>query len=266
MALFADTLLENSSQRLRTQVLEWTLSLAAHGILVAAMFVVPMYWVDRVEVHPSNHTQLVAATADLLSSAHVTPAPMRVAAATRELAAPKSVPAQVEVSRPQVGEADAGEEMAPDLGGTISAAGQGPLPRELFDGGGILSDISRAHLPPPVAEARPQTPLNVGGKVKAPQLISMVEPAYPPLLRRERVQGDVVIDAVIDIEGNVVEVHTVSGNEFLVAVAMDALRQWKYEPTVLNGRVFPVYLRVSGGAHLDQPPPGAPRSRAPISD
>ncbi len=244
-ALFVDTLLENSPRRPQTRVLEWTLSLAAHGILVAAMFVVPLYWIDRIEVHPSNYTQLVATTAELGPNAQMTAAPKSVAAATRKLVVPKSIPIQVGVSRQQVGETDAGAEMAPDVAGTITAAGQRPAPHGLLDGGGILGDISRAHLPSPVPEAWPKSPLSVGGKVKAPQLISMVEPVYPALLRRTRVQGDVVIDAVIDTEGNVVEEHTVSGNEFLVAAAMDALRRWKYEPTVLDGQVFPVYLRVT---------------------
>jgi hypothetical protein len=88
--------------------------------------------------------------------------------------------------------------MAPDVAGTITGAGQGPPPHGLLDSDGILADITRAHLPSPVLEARPKSSLSVGGKVKAPQLISMVEPVYPPLLRRTRVQGDVVIDAVID--------------------------------------------------------------------
>jgi protein TonB len=236
--------LENNL-KLETRVLEWVLSLAAHGTLVAAMFVVPVYRIDQIEVHPSSHTQLVAATADLLSSAHVTPAPMRVAAATRELAAPIAIPSGAEASRQQVSDTDAGAEVAPDVAGTIAAAGQGPLSHGLLDGGGILADIPRARPRLPAPEALPNSPLAVGGNVKPPQLISMVGPVYPPLLRRTKVQGDVVIDAVIDTHGNVVEEHTVSGNEFLVAAAMDAVRQWKYEPTVVDGQVFPVQLRVT---------------------
>jgi protein TonB len=242
--LFADTLLENNL-KLQTRALEWVLSLAAHGILLAAMFVVPLYWIDRVEVHPSNHTQLVATTAELLSNAQVMAAPKSVEAATKNLVAPMSIPHQVEASRQQVRDTDAGAETAPDVAGTLTAAGQGPPPRGLLDSGGILADLPRAHLPSPVPEARPNSPLAIGGKVRAPQLISMVEPVYPPLARRTKVQGEVVIDAVIDTQGNVVEEHTVSGNEFLVGAAMDALRQWKYEPTVLNGQVFPVDLRVT---------------------
>jgi len=184
-------------------VREWTLSLAVHGILVAAVFVGPLYWIDRIEVQPSNYTRLIATTAGWGSNARGSAAPGNLAADIRKLVVPKPVPAQVKL---------------------------------------LL----------PVPEARPQTPLSMGGKVKAPQLISMVEPVYPPLLRRTRVQGDVVIDAVIDTEGNVLEEHTVSGIEFLVAAAMDALRRWKYEPTVLPGQVFPVYLRVTITFRLGQ--------------
>jgi periplasmic protein TonB len=241
-AFFVDTWLESSPKRPQTRVLEWTLSLAAHGILVAAMFVLPLYWIDPIEVHPSNYTQLVAT--DLAWNAQVTSAAKSVPTATGKLAAPKSIPNQAETSRQQVGGTDAGAEMAPDVAGTITAAGR-LTPHGLFDSGGILAQMSSARLPSPVTEARPKSPLSVGGKVKPPQLIAMVQPVYPPLLRRTRVQGDVVIDAVIDTEGNVVEEHFVSGNEFLVAAAMDALRQWKYEPTILNGQVFPVHLRVT---------------------
>jgi protein TonB len=244
-ALLVDALLENSPKRPQTRVLEWTLSLAVHGILVAAMFVLPLYWIDRIEVHPRNYTQLVATTAESRSNAHLTPAPQSVVAATRKLVAPKSIPNPVVASRQKLGEPDAGAETAPDVAATSSAAEHRTAPDGLLDSGGILADKFSAHLPSPVPEARPSSPLSVGGKVKAPQLISMVAPLYPPLLRRAKVQGDVVIDALIDTEGNVVEEHTVSGNELLGAAAMDALRRWKYQPTVLDGQVFSVHLRVT---------------------
>jgi hypothetical protein len=54
--LFGDALLESSAKRSQTRALEWTLSLAAHGILVAAMFVVPLYW-SPIELRPSNYMQ-----------------------------------------------------------------------------------------------------------------------------------------------------------------------------------------------------------------
>jgi protein TonB len=59
------------------------------------------------------------------------------------------------------------------------------------------------------------------------------------------VEGDVVIEAVIDAEGNVVEAKVISGHALLLSAALDAVRQWKYEPTYLNGEPVPVRLRVS---------------------
>jgi protein TonB len=75
--------------------------------------------------------------------------------------------------------------------------------------------------------------------VKAPRVIAAPDPVYPILARQARMSGAVVIDAVIDTQGNVVEMRTVSGQPILVLAAMEALRHWKYEPTILGGEVFP---------------------------
>ena len=100
--LFLDA--EDSLTRPQTRALEWTLSLAVHGILVAAMFVGPLYWIDRIELHRPPYTQLVAITAELGSNAHVAAAPRNVVPATGKLAVPRSIPIQVAVSRPLVSE------------------------------------------------------------------------------------------------------------------------------------------------------------------
>jgi TonB family protein len=244
-ASLVDAILENSPTRPKSRALDWTLSLAVHGILVAAMFVVPLYRIDGIELHSLNYTQLVVTGAGVEPNAHVTVAPKSVAAEKNILVAPRSIPNPVSASRQQVGEADAGPETPPGIAGVIGIVGQGPAAPEQFESSGSLADISSANVRPPAREARPRSPVIVGGKIKAPRLISMVEPVYPPLLRRARVQGDVVIAAVIDTQGNVVEVHAVSGNDLLVPAAMDALRRWKYEPTVLDGQVYPVFLRVT---------------------
>jgi TonB family protein len=221
------------------------LSLAVHGILVAAIFAVPLYRIDGIELHSLNYTQLVATSADVKPNARVTVAPKSVAAEENKVVAARSIPNQVSASRQQLGETDTRPQMPPDIAGAMGIVGQRPAPHGLFDSGGSLANSSSANVPPPSREARLGSPLSVGGKIKTPRLISMVEPVYPPLLRRARVQGDVVIYAVIDTQGNVVEAHAVSGNDLLVSAAMDALRRWKYEPTVLDGQVFPVSLRVT---------------------
>ena len=76
-------------------------------------------------------------------------------------------------------------------------------------------------------------------------MISFVNPIYPVILRQANVSGDVVIDAVVDANGNVAKMQPVSGQRLLVAAAMDAVRQWKYQPTLLNGQPIPVIVRVT---------------------
>jgi protein TonB len=85
----------------------------------------------------------------------------------------------------------------------------------------------------------------VGQGVKAPRLILGPQPVYPVLARQAKISGAVVIDAVIDTQGNIVEMRTVSGHPILALAAMEALRHWKYEPTILGGEAFPVELLVT---------------------
>ena len=95
--------------------------------------------------------------------------------------------------------------------------------------------------PPPVKSA----PIRVGGRVKAPRAIFQVPPAYPPLARQARIEGQVQIDAVLDENGSVVEMKVVSGPALLYQAALEALKKWKYEPTYLNDQPIAVQLIVT---------------------
>ena len=81
--------------------------------------------------------------------------------------------------------------------------------------------------------------------MKAPHLVYAPQPEYPILAKQARIEGVVQIDAVIDQNGNVVQEHAVSGSGMLIAAALDAVKQWKYEPTYLNGKPYPVELAVN---------------------
>lgn len=90
--------------------------------------------------------------------------------------------------------------------------------------------------PPTTSPSSPQpTPPRVGGNVKQAKLIHKVEPIYPPLARQNRVQGDVVLEAIIGIDGNTHNIKVISGHTLLRQSAVDAVEQWKYEPATLNG-------------------------------
>jgi TonB family protein len=92
---------------------------------------------------------------------------------------------------------------------------------------------------------QPVAPLQVGGDVKQARLISSVPPVYPQLAKNQRLSGDVTIDALIDVHGNVSAMKVISGPALLHQAAMDALRQWKYQSATLNGLATPMHLTVT---------------------
>jgi protein TonB len=100
-------------------------------------------------------------------------------------------------------------------------------------GQGLTGGMAPGAPPPP----KPATPTRIkqGGNVTAASLISQTKPAYPPLARQARIQGVVVLHAIIDKEGKVSELQVISGHPLLVQSALDAVKQWRYKPTQLNG-------------------------------
>jgi protein TonB len=108
--------------------------------------------------------------------------------------------------------------------------------------GGALGAGLAANAKQPAA---PETPLPVGGDVKQAKLISSVPPVYPVLAKNQHVSGDVRIDALIDATGRVTTMKIVSGPTLLHQAAMDALRQWKYQPASLNGSAVQMHLTVT---------------------
>jgi TonB family protein len=108
--------------------------------------------------------------------------------------------------------------------------------------GGLDSGISAGNGKQPVA---PETPLPIGGDVKSAKLISSVSPVYPMLAKNQHVSGDVRVDALIDANGRVTTMKVISGPTLLQQSAMDALRQWKYQPAALDGKTVPMHLTVT---------------------
>jgi len=91
----------------------------------------------------------------------------------------------------------------------------------------------------------PATPLSVGGDVKQAKLIFSVSPVYPTLAKNQHVSGSVMVDALIDPNGRVTTMKVVSGPTLLQQAAMDALKQWKYQPASLDGKPVAMHLTVT---------------------
>jgi protein TonB len=85
----------------------------------------------------------------------------------------------------------------------------------------------------------------VGGNIKAPRKIKDISPTYPDIAKQARVQGIVILEAIIDPAGNVTNVRVLRSIPLLDQSAMDAVKQWKYEPTLLNGVPVPIVMTVT---------------------
>jgi TonB family protein len=87
-------------------------------------------------------------------------------------------------------------------------------------------------------------PIKVGGQVQQANLVSKVAPVYPSEAKRDHVQGRVSLEVTIDKEGHVVSVSPLEGPTALVQSAVDAVSQWVYRPTLLNGEPVSVITTV----------------------
>lgn len=104
--------------------------------------------------------------------------------------------------------------------------------------GGIVGGLRPIDVPPPPLPPAPPVqrgPVRVGGDITAPALVSRVQPAYPPVAVSARVQGVVILEAVVDVEGRVEQVKILRSIPLLDAAAVTAVRQWRYSPLLLNG-------------------------------
>jgi len=133
------------------------------------------------------------------------------------------------------------------LDGDLRLSLAGPRPR-------LTADITARRLPPPPPAPvtpgpppppPPRQPVRIGGNVAEGNLISRVDPEYPLELREAGVEGTVVLEATVGVDGAVGEVDALTGPTGLRRAAVDAVSQWVYRPTLLNGRPVAVLLTVT---------------------
>jgi periplasmic protein TonB len=161
---------------------------------------------------------------------------------------PPPVAAQVVHIKPQVHLMDAGKLVAPKVipkdvkiikedAPDMNAGMQGGVPGGVAGGsmggviGGVIGGMGGAPPPPKPTASR----IRQGGSVQAALLINRVQPVYPPLARQTRISGTVRLHAIISKSGSVESLEVLSGHPLLVRAAMDAVQQWRYKPTLLNG-------------------------------
>jgi protein TonB len=145
-----------------------------------------------------------------------------------KLLAPKAIPKDIKIIK---------EEAAPDMSGMA-----GGVPGGVAGGsmggviGGVIGGMGGAPPPPKPGQQR----IRQGGSVQAALLLNKVQPIYPPLARQTRIAGTVRLHALISKSGSVESLEVLSGHPLLVRAAMDAVQQWRYRPTLLNGEAVEV--------------------------
>jgi protein TonB len=160
------------------------------------------------------------------------------------LMAPKQVPKEIAIIKE--------DELPPAAGVGVVGGVPGGVPGGSPGGviGGIISSVPTAAPPPPPPpvkqEVKPQAPrrITVGGNVQQAMLIYQPKPVYPPLAKQARIQGTVRFTAIIGRDGTIQNLTLVSGHPLLVQAATEAVKQWRYKPTLLNGEPVEVVTQI----------------------
>lgn len=141
-----------------------------------------------------------------------------------KLVTPKVIPKDIKIIK----------EDAPDMssmgmqGGVVGGVAGGQMGGVI---GGVIGGVGGAPPPPKPTQTR----IRQGGQVQAAKLMNKVQPMYPPLARQTRISGTVRLHAIIAKNGTVEQLEVISGHPLLVQAALDAVRQWRYQATTLNG-------------------------------
>jgi protein TonB len=113
----------------------------------------------------------------------------------------------------------------------------------------VSATTTNAELPAPADGVQR---LRVGGNVQSANLTRKVTPLYPPLAKQARIQGTVRFTALIGTDGSVINLQLVEGHPLLVPSAQEAVQQWQYKPTLLNGNPAEVVTQIDVNYTLSQ--------------
>lgn len=242
---FVSAMLERPCEYKHRSPLEWMVSFVAHVLLIAALIVTPLFFTQSLDLRAFQNTWLVAPAPPPPAPPPAQPMVQRVAQESvarlmenGHMTAPTIIPKRVIIFK----EAALPPEPATGVVGGVPGGIPGGQPGGVL--GGIIGSTGGATTaiappPPPVKRI-----VRIGGNLKPPRQIYAPQPEYPIIAKQAGIQGTVVIDAVIDEHGNVVQAHVLSGPPLLIPSALNAVLQWKYQPTYLNGEPISVAMHV----------------------
>jgi protein TonB len=219
-----DDLVESTAQRKKTNK-SWSvlLSMLVQMLILGVLILIPLIYTEALPKAMLS-TLLIAPPPPPPPPPPPQPVKVIVKPVARlitsgKLTQPRAIPKEVAVFKEA--------ELPPDVITPTQTGGVfGGIPGQGMLGG--------AALPPPPKAAAPAR-IKQGGNVTAASIVTQTKPLYPALARQARIQGNVVLHAIIDKEGRVAQLEVVTGHPLLVQAALDAVKQWRYKPTLLNG-------------------------------
>ena len=228
--LFSTAIIEEDARAKGKRAAQTGFALAVQLAVVGGILLIPLIFTEGLDLYKVNSTILIAppppaAPPPPVAHAEVAPRPTFIKA---QLTAPTVIPKKIA----QVADATAA---APAIAGMV-----GGVPGGVGD---VLGGIASGPPPPPPAVERPKGPIRITSGMKEPTLLYEPPVVYSPVARMAHVEGTVVIEAIIDEQGNVTQVHFISGPAMLVQSAMKAVAERRYAPTILDGQ--PVAIRLT---------------------
>ncbi len=239
--LFQDTLLESGGKSRPRNPWAAAGSLSFQLLIVAALIIVPLF---RTEVLPKRET---------LTMLFVPPPAAASGVTTYRVPTPAYTSSSVRIPNPM----SQTQELAPapvvgTPGGVV-----GGIPGGVLGGvpSGALSEVlSNTRSVPAIAKAVDPTPkrMRIAARVAEANLIHDVAPIYPAEAGRARIEGTVVLMAVIGKDGTVRDVRVESGLPLLAQAAIDAVKQWRYRPYLLNGEPIEIDSQITINFNLSR--------------
>lgn len=231
--MFEDSLMESGGKIKTNQKYTTTVSFIIELVVIGFLILLPLLITEALPLHQLN-SFLVAPPPPPPPPPPPAAAPQHVQKVSEvvngELRTPSKIPKVVKMIK---------EEETPPSTGVIGGV-VGGVPGG--SAGGVIGGIIGSAAPPPKV-ATPKK-LRVSSGVATGHLLRRIEPTYPAMAKIAHIRGDVVLAATISKTGVIENLHVVSGHPILAQAAMDAVKQWRYRPYLLNGEPVEVETTV----------------------
>ena len=241
--LFYGSLIVSGGKSRRRNLWAGLASVTLLSLLVLALVLIPLF-----------HTDVLLPERRTLTMLYVPPA-----AAASGLATPpahttafRTAPTKINIANPVHTSHEAPSAPVVTAGGVV-----GGVPGGVVGGipGGVLSDVLRGNGTAPVLASTPAPApkrMRVPARMAEANLVYDVAPKYPPEAGRERIEGTVVLMAVIGKDGTVRDVRVESGLALLAQAAIEAVKQWRYRPYLLNGEPVEIDSQITINFNLSR--------------